>query len=416
VRLAHDRRHFEHADGTSFFWVADTVWEGPRVCQPKDWEFYAGTRGLQGFTVAQWALAPGMDSRKQSAWTGHGEAIAINPEFFQRLDARIDLLGRAGILSAIAPLMELESQTNSPLPEDQAALLLRYAMARWGADPVAWLLAFDSDSQAKKVGRWKRIGTLAFAPNRSGAPVVVFPGETPWLLNEFRDQAWVDAFAYPALTDLTDDSLKLALLGPFANEWRQPPAHALITVAPGENSLGAQSRKRFTPEEVRRAIYWGELMTVPAGFTYRAQGVAEWDLAIEATADKSKNSKLPMWRKSLFLPGAKQVAQAATLFQGLNFWRLRPEPGYVTSQPGGGTAARFIAAAGTEAKDLTLVYVPEDRTVEVAMEAMPVSPSVNWFNPRDGQTSPAVAVVGAQSCQFPTPDAGDWLLMLKAGK
>ena len=29
---------------------------------------------------------------------------------------------------------------------------------------------------------------------------------------------------------------------------------------------------------------------------------------------------------------------------------------------------------------------------------------------------PAVAVVGGRSCQFPTPDPGDWLLQMKAGK
>ncbi|HXU78877.1 MAG TPA: DUF4038 domain-containing protein [Methylomirabilota bacterium] len=416
VRLAHDRRHFEHADGTSFFWLADTVWAGPRVCQPKDWEYYAGTRGLQQFTVAQWAVAPGMDSKKQSAWTGNPSAIAINPEFFQRLDARIDMLGRAGILSAIAPLMEMESQTNSPLPEPQAALLLRYARARWGADPVAWMLAFDSDSQAKKIGRWKRIGVMAFPADDSGAPVVLYPGETPLLLNEFRDQAWVDAFAYPAVTDLTEDALKLAVAGPFANEWRQAPAHAIISVAPRENSLGSQSGKRFTAEEIRRALYWGELMTVPAGVTYGAQGVSEWDTTIEPSSDKSKNSRLPLWRKSLFLPGAKQLARFATLFQGIDFWRLRPEPNFVASQPGAEAPGRFIAAAGTEARDLTLVYVPEDRTLEISLDALPGSPAVNWFNPREGQVTPAVAVVGAHSCQLPTPDPGDWVLLMKAGR
>ena len=414
LRVAPDRRHFEHADGTPFFWLADMVWSGPRVGSPKDWEFYAGTRALQKFTVAQWAVAPGMDFKKQSAYSGDPARIVLNPDFFKRLDAQVEMLGRAGILCAIAPLMEMESQQDSAvLAEDQAALLLRYVMARWGADPVAWIIAFDSDSQAKKVGRWKRIAKLVFfEPSR--APVVLYPGETPWLFNEFRDQAWVDAFAYPGLTDFSEDGLKLALAGPFASEWKQKPPRPLIAVAPRENSLSPQSNKRFTPDEIRRAIYWSMLMTAPAGPGYSAQGVVNWDTTIDPTQDKSL--QLPMWRKSLFLPAAKQMGHLATLAQSIDFWRLRPEPGYVVSQPGDTAPPRFIAAATTDTKDLTLVYVPEDRTLEIRTEALPPSPIVSWFNPRDGQTTPAVAVVGAQSCQFPTPEPGDWLLVMKAGK
>src|SRR5205823_3739392 len=36
VRVARDQRHFEHADGTPFFWLADTVWNGARASVPRD--------------------------------------------------------------------------------------------------------------------------------------------------------------------------------------------------------------------------------------------------------------------------------------------------------------------------------------------------------------------------------------------
>ncbi len=64
VRVALDRRHLEHADGTPFFWLADTVWNGARVAELKDWQFYALTRAYQRFTVAQWAAAPGDDAEE----------------------------------------------------------------------------------------------------------------------------------------------------------------------------------------------------------------------------------------------------------------------------------------------------------------------------------------------------------------
>jgi hypothetical protein len=88
----------------------------------------------------------------------------------------------------------------------------------------------------------------------------------------------------------------------------------------------------------------------------------------------------------------------------------------VAVQPGDKSAERFIAAAGTEGKELLLVYVPEDRTVSLFLKALPRSPAIGWYNPRTGETNRAVAVVGESACQVPTPNPGDWLLTTREGK
>jgi hypothetical protein len=36
IQVSKDRRHFEHADGTPFFWLADTWWKG--LCKRMTWE------------------------------------------------------------------------------------------------------------------------------------------------------------------------------------------------------------------------------------------------------------------------------------------------------------------------------------------------------------------------------------------
>jgi len=417
VRVAPDRRHLEHMDGTPFFWLADTVWNAARVAEPKDWQLYAGTRAAQRFTVAQWAVAPGEDANKQSAYSGFPERIAINPDFFKRLDARLEILSQAGILSAIVPLLELQSPKSpvTALPDDQAELLVRYVVARWGAEPVAWLLAFEGDSAAKNVGRWKRIGQAVFA-SRAHAPVILFPGETHWLLDEFRDQKWVDVFGYQSVTDVTEDAVKWTVTGPFAAEWKKEPARPLIPFAPCENGFAPQSRKRFSSDDVRRAVYWSLLMAPPAGISYAGQGVVNWDATVGLKDGQPDPADLPMWRKALFMPAAKQMSFLAKFINSVDFWKLRPEQKAVASQPGQQSPRRFIAAAGTDANTLSLIYVPENRTLELLLDALPHSPSVGWFNPRTGEHNPAVAVVAGSTCQFPTPNPGDWLLVTKAGK
>src|SRR5258706_11874763 len=171
--------------------------------------------------------------------------------------------------------MEIESPkwSATPLPEDQALLLVRYVVARWGAEPVAWLLAFDSDNQNKTVQRWKRIGREVFA-ERTHAPVILFPGDTPWLLDEFRDQAWVDVFGCQTITDLTDDALKYTFAGPFPKEWTKTPPRPLISFLPTENGVApekAEGRgqraevRRFSADDVRKAAYWSLLLSPRVG-------------------------------------------------------------------------------------------------------------------------------------------------------
>jgi len=55
VHVADDRRHFEHEDGTPFFWLGDTWWMG--LCQrlgwPDDFQTLAADRIQKGFSVIQ---------------------------------------------------------------------------------------------------------------------------------------------------------------------------------------------------------------------------------------------------------------------------------------------------------------------------------------------------------------------------
>jgi hypothetical protein len=115
------------------------------------------------------------------------------------------------------------------------------------------------------------------------------------------------------------------------------------------------------------------------------------------------------------MPAAEQMAHLAEFFSSIDWWKLRPAP-VVVNNPGTQSPSKFIAGAKSDDKDLMVVYVPEDRTVEITLDSMPASPNVTWFNPRTGEKSPAVAVVTTSTCQFPTPAEGDWILFMKSDK
>jgi hypothetical protein len=122
------------------------------------------------------------------------------------------------------------------------------------------------------------------------------------------------------------------------------------------------------------------------------------------------------WETALKSPGAEQMTNVYNFFTSIDFWRLRPTPVFIINQPGKDKPGRYLAAARTDSKDLMVVYVPEERTVELKLDSLPASPNVSWLNPRTGETSSAVGVVTTDTCQFPTPSEGDWLLVIKSGK
>jgi hypothetical protein len=417
IGLARDRRHLEHQDRTPFFWLADTVWDGALLAKDKEWNYYARARAQQGFNVAQWIAVPGSDLKKRTAYSGT-TSITINPDYFKQLDARVEIMNHAGLLSAIVPLREIPSSPQTrieSLPEDQVILLLRYMVARWGANDVAWILTCQGDNLGRNVDRWKRIGRAVFG-DRPHAPVIIDPGETYWVVDEFRSEPWVDLLGYQSGQEVSEDALLWMVAGPISRDWRKEPFRPFINLAvPYENEQMAQSQRRTNPLEVRRAVYWSLLNTPSAGVSYGAYGVWNWMADIGPT-NTVRSGALPTWQKSLFMPAAKQMASVASLFNGINFWRLRPAPELIVNQPGLQSPGRHVAAACTEAKDMALIYVPEDRTVELTLDALPASPTVTWINARTGERSQAVAVVGARSCQFPTPGTGDWLLWLRASK
>jgi hypothetical protein len=155
IRVAPDGRYLVHHDGTPFFWLGDTAWNGPLLSSTAEWDQYLKERSRQKFSAVQWVAtqfraAPDGDAKKQLAYTGT-DKIVINTAFFQRLDEKVDAMNKAGLLSVPVLLWAINGGATPKvnpgvsLPEDQAVLLARYMVARWGGNASAWILGGDGE-------------------------------------------------------------------------------------------------------------------------------------------------------------------------------------------------------------------------------------------------------------------------------
>jgi hypothetical protein len=426
IRVAHDGRYLIHEDGTPFFWVGDTAWNGPLLSSTAEWNQYLKERTRQKFNAVQWVTtqwraSPDGDAKKQPAYTGT-DKITINTAFFQRLDEKVEAMDKAGVVSVPVLLWAINAGANPKvnpgvsLPEDQAILLARYMVARWGGNAVAWILAGDADYRGDKAEKWKRIGRAVFG-DIAHAPVTMHPGGMQWVWNEFIDEKWYGFVGYQSGHGDDDRTMKWITEGPLTVDWTRLPHRPFINLEPPyENHIAYQSKKPVSPETLRRAIYWSLLGAPTAGVTYGGHGVWGWDDGTRHPTDHAGTGIPLPWQKALTMPGAEQMAHLASFFPTIDWWKLRPAPIIVVNNPGLAAPAKYIAGAKSDDKELMVVYVPEDRTVEIKLDLMPPSPNVTWFNPRNGEKSPAVAVVTANTCQFPTPAEGDWILFMKTDR
>ena len=271
IHVARNNGHFEHADGTPFFWLADTSWNGARLADSKEWAAYALIRQSQNFDAIQSAIFPGLDADGDTAFSNENGGM-IHRDFFRRLDARFEVLNHVDMLSVIAPVWAANAGAQDTLSEEQATALLRYAVARCDANDTAWLL--DVTSSKMGVEQWKRVGKAVFG-GITHAPVAVFVGTRASLLDDFKNESWVDAFGFEQAKNAAEQRSQLQAWdagdGP-ESEHRRP---MVCVVSALENQPG--SERRVSGDDVRHNA-WANTIAVPlAGFSYGAYGVADWD-------------------------------------------------------------------------------------------------------------------------------------------
>ena len=421
VRVSSSHTFLEHADGTPFFWLADTGWNAALHATPEEWRHYVDVRSLQGFTAVQWVAtewraAPHGDRLNEHAYSGN-DRIAINPAFFQRLDERAVALNRGGLLNVPVLLWAIGSGSNPKvnpgfgLPESQAIRLAQYMVARWQGYDVAWILPGDGDYRGERAEKWKRIGHGVFG-QIPHAPVMLHPGGMHWVLQEFLNESWIDVHGYQSGHGDDEKTLRWITEGPPSTDWKIEPHRPFINLEPPyEHHLAYQSRQPIPPELVRRAIYWSLLNAPIAGTSYGGHGVWGWDDGTKPPADHP-NSGTPLpWKQALVMPGAEQMAHVAGFFTSIDFWRLRPAPDALAEQPGTSAPARFVAIAATPERDLLVAYSPESGTIALHAPALRAG-QPRWVDPRTGARSNATPIQAGSVIRFETPGPGDWLLLI----
>jgi hypothetical protein len=422
LRVAADRHHLEHADGTPFFWLADTAWAGPLLSDADDWSEFLRDRVKKGFNAVQFMgthnIAAAANAQGRPAFKGR-ERIVLDPVFFQRLDSRVDALNAAGLLAVPTFAWAAQWDTNALslnpgawLPDDQLVALGRYFTARYGAHQVVWMFAGDDwYLEPEMAGKWRQRGRAIFGEHPTR--LVTVHNRSRWLgKREFSGEPWLGFVSYQSGHRTDAPTFNWLLRGEMATQWNEPPLRPILNNEPiyeGHHDL--ESKRPATARDVRQAVWWSLLVAPTAGTSYGAHGVWSWEETTSVPLNHPRAGPARPWREAMHFPGSAQMGHVRKFFAGLDWWKLRPAPTLLTRQPGDARIQDFVGAALTTDRRTAVFYFPAQVTAELNPGTLGTNPRARWFDPVSGRFRPAK--LAGSVVTPPGPNAAgdpDWVL------
>lgn len=427
-----DQRHLQHADGTPFFWLADTWWMGftERLSFPDDFRELMMDRIQKYFSVVQIVagLYPDMEWYDQRGrneagfpWTKGFETI--HPAYFDMVDLRIAALVEGGLVPCIvgswgyfmdfAGMEVLKKQWE-------------YLVARYGAYPVVWCAAGEglmkyylADTQmdpaawkAMRQGQWSELVQYIRSIDAYDRLLTIHP--TQYGREQVSDPVLIDfemlQTGHGGYTSLgpTVDALQHSLDA-------DPKMPVLVSEV---NYEGICESAR---EEIQRFHFWSCVLSGAMGHTYGANGL--WQVNTrEQPYGKSPHGTSwgnLSWQDAAALPGSQQLGFGKALLERFSWWECEPHPEWI-SHPATADDRHQAYMAGIP-KRLRILFYPaniawiawqqklviQDLEKDIQYEAF-------YFDPKTGLETP-LGVTMSESYVVPKPPIfQDWVLVLVA--
>ena len=437
LRISKNKRYLEYADGTPFFWLADTWWMGlcERLVWPDDFQQLAMDRRNKDFSVIQIVagLYPDMGpfdkrGRNEAGFPWEKGYKRINPEYFNCADRRIKHLVDSGLMPCIVGCWGYHLTFAGTEKMKQH---WRYLIARYGAYPVVWCLAGEYDmpyylTHNSKQGEddqlllrkeWVEVGGYVRETDPWKNVITMHPGTIMADVPECRKAVDLDMLQ----TGHSDNSI-----GNAVNRVRQSyDAEPKMPVINGESvyeGIGGQCR-----EQIQRLTFWACILNGACGHTYGANGIWQVNRKEKPYGPSPHGMSWgdTPWDEAARLPGSCQLGLAKRLLERYEWHRFEPHPEWVETEVCEEDRNRhyYPYAAGIPGK-VRIIYLPffygrfkiKKLEKDVAYKAF-------LFNPVNGKETILGAVRNTGEWSFPAkkgdrlPIFQDWVLVLeRSGK
>jgi hypothetical protein len=332
LRMAEDRRHLEHVDGTPFFWLGDTWWFGlvKRLTWPGDFQRFTADRVAKGFNLVQlvaglypdvYQFDPRGENEAGCPWTEGYRAI--NPAYFDMMDLRIEWLVRSGIVPCIVGAWGYYIKYAGP---EVMKKHWRNLVARYGAYPAVWCVAgeavmhfytenFGPDHDAFAHQAWTDVMRYLRETDPYHNPITIHP-------------TWPDSRAMINDASLLDvdmlqtghgyNAMEGTVKSPMAAFAGEPPLPVIDGEPMYEGIMGG------CWHDLSRFCFWTCMMSGAAGHTYGANGIWQMSTPEEPCVAISGSWGDTTWEEASRLAGSAHVGVGRRIMERFPWWRFRP--------------------------------------------------------------------------------------------
>ncbi|MBL9135453.1 MAG: glycoside hydrolase family 140 protein [Verrucomicrobiales bacterium] len=426
LKVSHNRRYLQTAQGDPFFWLGDTAWELFHRLDRDQAQLYLENRAARRFNVVQSVILAELDGLRDPNPYGDLPLIDLDPtqpneKYFQHVDWIVAKANQLGIYVGLLPTWgDKWNKKWGVGPEiftpQNAQTYGRWLGQRYRHAAVIWILGGDRPVESEEHKEITRRMARGLREGDGGAHLITWhPTGGSSSSQHFHAEGWLDfnmrqnghVAEFNGRYDLTRADYDLSPVKPVLDGEPIYEDHPV--------SFDAKKFGHSIAADVRRPLYW-DLFHGAFGHTYGNHCV--WQMW---TPERNPiNNPLLPWHEAILQPGAAQMQHGRALMESRPFFTRIPDPGVVvtdrvpTSIPG--TGRYHFASTRDSEGTYAMVYAPAGRAFKVHMDKIS-GPRVKawWFNPRDGKAVSIGTFSNTGEREFLPPNPGehlDWILVL----
>lgn len=429
IKIHENQQYFMEADGTPFFWMADTAWELFHRLDLEESKLYLDMRKSQGFNVVQAVALAELDGLNDPNANGDKPFLdqnyaQPNEAYWQHVDAVLSLALERGIHMAFLPTwgdkLFLAGWGTGPVifNPKSAYLFGKWIGARYANQKnLIWVLGGDRNprKESEDLDVWNQMakGILETQlPNNNQLmtfhPQPTDPGGSS---NWFHNQEWLD-FNMHQTGHCPNQSTYKKISHDLALSPKKPTLDGEPMYEEHPKCFDAKNQGYSEAIDIRKIMYWN-VFAGAAGQSYGCHAVWQmYDL------DKTPvNAPLKPWHRSLDLEVANQVKHLKSLMLSRAYFDRIPDQGLIKEEQL--DDENYVAATRDRNGSYAFFYFPEGNTISINLQDLSGDTfKMTWFDPRTGIEFPGNGGYPLpKGTNLPTsaPTSGrgnDWVLII----
>ena len=429
LKISENQHFLMRADGTPFFYLADTAWELFHRLNREETLRYLDNRRAKGFTVIQVVALAEHSGLSEANAQGDLPLIDNDPtrpavtkgnapddqeqyDYWDHVDFVVDEANKRGLTIGFLPTWgdkwnKKWGQGPEIFNSENARIYGEWLGARYRDKDIIWILGGDRPIENDNHKAITRAMAAGLESGDGGRHLMTFhPSGGQTSATWFHDDAWLD-FNMQQNGHCTDTDV----WNRIARDYGRTPTKPVLDGEPlyEDHPICFDAAKNGYSDayEIRKFAYW-DVFAGAAGHTYGNHAI--WQFHAPQRG-QGINGPTAYWTEAMDHAGAGQMQYLRRLIEARPFFQRVPDREILVEARDKGAHLQ-----ATRGESYAFIYSPDGAPFSVKMGVISGTKlSTFWYNPRTGTHSAITTLNNQGAHEFVPPTKGrdaDWVLVL----